>query len=253
LTTLDPFAESLAGMRNDDHKALEDHNFRPGVYQVTTVWINVRQDSFAESPLLVRLPQGATLPIIAFKTDDDGRVRGLAAQGGWVSIVTDGGSTYFERVADLTIQTLSGEFRMIQLHAAPVHASPDSNGAPVDTVEAGSEFDCQNVSFSEDGTVFGQLSTGNWVMLYSLERGLVAEAKLRNWNDVERRKPQKDQVGHQMMLPTDMVMKWDPTFRKHLEVYGKDDGENKLREDFGKAFKKLTELGCYWSSEAVVV
>jgi len=47
---------------------------------------------------------------------------------------------------------------------------------------------------------------------------------------------------NQMMLLADMVLAWDPEFRKVLEEYAED--EDKLKEDFGAAFKKLTELGC---------
>lgn len=48
--------------------------------------------------------------------------------------------------------------------------------------------------------------------------------------------------SNQMMLLSDMILAWDPTFRTHLEGYAAD--EARLKEDFGRAFKKLTELGC---------
>ena len=51
-----------------------------------------------------------------------------------------------------------------------------------------------------------------------------------------------DDVPNQMMLVSDMILAWDPAFRAHLEVYASN--EAKLKEDFGRAFKKLTELGC---------
>jgi catalase (peroxidase I) len=51
-----------------------------------------------------------------------------------------------------------------------------------------------------------------------------------------------DDEPNQMMLLSDMVLAWDPDFRKYLEVYAED--EDKLKVDFGNAFKKLTELGC---------
>jgi len=51
-----------------------------------------------------------------------------------------------------------------------------------------------------------------------------------------------DDEPNQMMLPTDMILAWDPSFRVYLEAYAAD--ENKLKDDFGRAFKKLTELGC---------
>ena len=51
-----------------------------------------------------------------------------------------------------------------------------------------------------------------------------------------------DDEPNQMMLLSDMVLAWDPGFRQYLEVYAED--EAKLKDDFGAAFKKLTELGC---------
>lgn len=48
--------------------------------------------------------------------------------------------------------------------------------------------------------------------------------------------------ANQMMLLSDMILKWDPTFRRYLEMYAED--EELLKSDFGAAFKKLTELGC---------
>ena len=45
-----------------------------------------------------------------------------------------------------------------------------------------------------------------------------------------------------MMLVSDMILAWDPAFRTHLEAYA--HSEERLKMDFGKAFKKLTELGC---------
>ena len=51
-----------------------------------------------------------------------------------------------------------------------------------------------------------------------------------------------DDEPNQMMLLSDMILAWDPTFRTQLEVYAAD--EARLKNDFGVAFKKLTELGC---------
>ncbi|EJK47236.1 hypothetical protein THAOC_34061 [Thalassiosira oceanica] len=51
-----------------------------------------------------------------------------------------------------------------------------------------------------------------------------------------------DDEPNQMMLLSDMILAWDPNFRYHLEQYAAD--EEKLKHDFGVAFKKLTELGC---------
>lgn len=51
-----------------------------------------------------------------------------------------------------------------------------------------------------------------------------------------------DDEPNQMMLLSDMILAWDQDFRWFLEVYAND--EDKLKNDFGAAFKKLTELGC---------
>ena len=48
--------------------------------------------------------------------------------------------------------------------------------------------------------------------------------------------------ANQMMLLSDMILKWDPSFRGYLELYAED--EALLNKEFGEAFKKLTELGC---------
>ena len=47
--------------------------------------------------------------------------------------------------------------------------------------------------------------------------------------------------GALMMLPTDMVLIWDPAFKKWVDAYAKD--EDRFFADFAKAFTKLTELG----------
>ena len=48
--------------------------------------------------------------------------------------------------------------------------------------------------------------------------------------------------ANQMMLLSDMVLAWDPSFRVYLGQYAAD--EAMLARDFANAFKKLTELGC---------
>eukprot|EP00568_Trieres_chinensis_P004883 CAMPEP_0183291136 /NCGR_PEP_ID=MMETSP0160_2-20130417/657_1 /TAXON_ID=2839 ORGANISM="Odontella Sinensis, Strain Grunow 1884" /NCGR_SAMPLE_ID=MMETSP0160_2 /ASSEMBLY_ACC=CAM_ASM_000250 /LENGTH=392 /DNA_ID=CAMNT_0025451895 /DNA_START=7 /DNA_END=1188 /DNA_ORIENTATION=+ len=58
------------------------------------------------------------------------------------------------------------------------------------------------------------------------------------------KKPGKidDDEPNQMMLISDMILAWDPAFRTHLETYAANEAQ--LKDDFGRAFKKLTELGC---------
>ena len=47
--------------------------------------------------------------------------------------------------------------------------------------------------------------------------------------------------GTLMMLPADMALLEDPSFRKYVELYAKD--EDKFFKDFAAAFSKLLELG----------
>ena len=44
-----------------------------------------------------------------------------------------------------------------------------------------------------------------------------------------------------MMLPTDVVLLDDPSFKKWVQVYA--SSEEKFFADFAVAFQKLTELG----------
>jgi peroxiredoxin len=62
------------------------------------------------------------------------------------------------------------------------------------------------------------------------------------WSDDDS---SSDDEPNQMMLVSDMVLAWDPKFRTYLERYAED--ETLLKNDFGRAFKKLTELGCGFS------
>jgi len=62
---------------------------------------------------------------------------------------------------------------------------------------------------------------------------------VKKWNGPKQFADAK--TGTLMMLPTDMALLTDPEFRKYSEVYYKDN--DKFLEDFGAAFKKLTELG----------
>jgi len=48
-------------------------------------------------------------------------------------------------------------------------------------------------------------------------------------------------VKYQMMLPSDMIFLWDDKFKKVVSKYAAS--EDLLREDFGSAYKKLTESG----------
>jgi len=54
-------------------------------------------------------------------------------------------------------------------------------------------------------------------------------------------KQYQDPTGSLMMLPADMALVDDPAFKKHVEIYAKD--QKKFFQDFASAFNKLLELG----------
>jgi len=51
----------------------------------------------------------------------------------------------------------------------------------------------------------------------------------------------EDPTGEVMMLPTDLALTQDPSFKKWVELYAKD--EKRFAQDFVQAFVKLQELG----------
>lgn len=65
------------------------------------------------------------------------------------------------------------------------------------------------------------------------------EWRFKKWNGPQQYEDAP--TGELMMLPADMAIKKDPTFRKYAEVYAID--EDLFFEQFSKAFGKLIELG----------
>jgi len=252
-TTLDPTVPGMlsAKMRSDDHDVtLNKADFPPGNYVINTTWVNIRETYDTQSPIISRQETGGKFQIIDTKVVGT-TVRGLASHGGWVSLRTDGGALYFDRTGDLDMKALAaGGYRMIPglQDPAPVYAKPEK-GKQVDKVTAGMEFDCKTMHQNSDASLYCQLSTGKWALVYDTDRGMIAEHIVYNYNDGEfgHRVPIRDQFGHQMMLPSDMTLKWDKEFFKTLSIYNLD--EDQLKEDFGKAYKRLTELGCPWSED----
>jgi len=57
----------------------------------------------------------------------------------------------------------------------------------------------------------------------------------------------EDPTGELMMLPSDMCIIKDPSFRKWADIYYRD--EERFFKDFTAAFTKLTELGCKFNEE----
>jgi hypothetical protein len=238
-----PGSGDLSGMRSDDTTRIPT-----GEYIVNTTWINIREDSEVHARLLGRVSQNTTLSILEVKQDASGAVRGRASHGGWVSIIGSGGVGLLERIGDLNPKSLATGWRIVNVAPAPVFSSAEANSKANDFIAADQDFNCQHIVVNPDASVMCEYATDKWAKVYSSEDGLIAEQKVKNWNDVERRVPIKDQYGHQMMLVSDMIFAWDPAYRKHMEDFSKDDGEL-LKKEFGAAYKRLTELGCPWSAD----
>ncbi|CAB9528707.1 Putative heme-binding peroxidase [Seminavis robusta] len=90
-----------------------------------------------------------------------------------------------------------------------------------------------------------------WTLVSHADTWLDAQgaAELRpapgNRQFVNKKPGHVDDEPNQMMLASDMIVAWDPSLRIYLEAYAAD--EARLKDDFGQAFKKLTELGCGFS------
>ena len=61
----------------------------------------------------------------------------------------------------------------------------------------------------------------------------------------------EDKSKQLMMLPTDMALLWDKSFKKYVDMYAKDD--EKFASDFAAAFSKLLELGVPFAETAKAV
>lgn len=247
LTTLDPSEPGFLTMRGDDAPSSSGAS-TVGQYKVATIWMNVRQDADTTSPILARVTTNTTMQVVAVQSVGNGKVRGLTAHGGWITISAAG---YWERIGDLD---MAGEYRMVAPAPAPILNDPLILSSQVDKMQVGQEFECQKQHLNISGDIHCQLSTGKWVLVYSKATGLMAELKLKGYNDKERRRPIKDRFGHQMMLVSDMVLRWDDKFSATMKLYASDDGgEELLKKEFGEAYKRLTELGCPWSNVTVTV
>lgn len=222
--------------------------YPPGRYLCTASWVNSRELPDVESKILARFVEGQELAIFSVKRFGKA-VRGRAERGGWVSIVGSGGSALFARSGDFKLNELQGRYRAVLTDGTPTFKAPDSQNSS-GILAVNQEFSVKQVSQC-NGSIYGKLSDkgamqGSWALLVDGSKGPLVEKVIQGWNE-EPRKPLAGQTGHQMMLVSDMVLLWDKEFRKHLEVYAED--EDKLKMDFGKAFKRLTELGCPWSKD----
>jgi len=229
ITTIDPRIPGfmLSGMRSDDAGAAAEITL--GEYIVDTTYVNVREEADVTSLYVARAPTNTKFTVVELKnvsTDDGIRVRGLSLEGGWVSLnAGDDSGPYIKKVRDLDSKALAGKYR---------------------EKSSGKEVFCRRV-YQKNGGLVCQTNKGS-KSAYTPKSGVQLERIEAEYNDQGPRVPLKDNYGHQMMLVSDMVFKWDPEFRKTMDIY--NDDEEQLKKDFGKQFKRLTELGCAWSSES---
>jgi len=228
--------------------APDAEQYPAGRYKCVSTWVNCREMPDTGSPIVGRLNQEQEVTLLAVKIFGTA-VRGRTDRGGWVSIIASGGKTLFERIGDYDLQALQGSYRVVADGGAPTFEQPGVEGGS-SRLKAGWEFKVSQVSLQE-GALHGKIEehgqlSGSWALLSSPKTGPLVDRIVEGWNE-KPRKPIVGQSGHQMMLVSDMVLLWDEKYRKHIEVYAED--ENKLKEDFGKAFKRLTELGCPWSKD----
>mmetsp|Transcript_72978 Transcript_72978/g.188251 ORF Transcript_72978/g.188251 Transcript_72978/m.188251 type:complete len:519 (+) Transcript_72978:95-1651(+) len=221
-----------------------------GKYVCVSDWVNVRAMPDTSSPIIGRFNKDEEINLVAVKVFGTA-IRGFAERGGWVSIIASGGKTLFERQGDHDCEAMAGRYRAGP-KAVPVFAEAEARGSGESQVHVSEkEFSVSKVKvgrdMGEEGAVFGQVP-GGWALLYSPTRGLLAELIVEGYNEIPR-KPIKGQTGHQMMLVSDMILLWDKGFRQVLEEYAED--QDLLSQDFGTAFKRLTELGCPWSNDFI--
>ena len=235
-----PGKQQYVNKKKPDEIAMPDvAKFQPGQYKVITGWCNCRKEPDTKSDIIGQPQRDEVLNLVAVKLFGTA-VRGRLDTSGWVSIIASGGKELFERVGDLSLQP--GEYRTSV--DQPLYAGVDgeANGA---TLPAGSA-EVTSVTLGADGTsIWGELADAKgFLQVLAPSTGVVADRIVAGFNDKFKSNDEFEDppAPNQMMLLTDMVLVWDDEFKKTLEVYAEDEG--KLAEDFGKAFKKLTELGC---------
>jgi hypothetical protein len=229
-------------------QAPDAQEFPPGKYVCVSDWVNTREKPDTGSDIIGRFYKDQTINLVSVKVFGTA-IRGRAERGGWVSIIASGGKTLFERKGDIDTQAMVGSYRAMS--EVPYFGTAEAEGSGQGKISAGTEFQTSEVRLGKDGgvegAVFGRCQDG-WALIYSPAREQTAELIVEGYNE-KPRKPIKGQTGHQMMLITDMVLLWDTAFKTVLEEYA-EDGEL-LKKDFGTAFKRLTELGCPWSTDYI--
>jgi len=225
----------------DEIVAPDATQFLPGKYKICSGYVNVRKEPDTKSDIIGQPKRDEVVNLVAVKLFGTA-VRGRLDTSGWVSIIATGGKVLFEREGDLELQP--GTYRTVgdcDLYAA-IDGDVSGKLPPGDHQLA-------SVGLGGDGkSIWGVVAGGGgWLRVFSDEAGVVADRIVEGFNDKPPAGEFEDPPPpNQMMLVSDMVLAWDPLYRKVLEVYSED--EEALTKDFGAAFKKLTELGCPFAS-----
>jgi len=157
------------GVQEKPDEAPDTADYPPGLYEIVTGWVNVREKADVKATILGRPERGTKVMCKEVKVFGTA-IRGHLDTGGWVSIIGSAGKELLQRVGDFE----------------------ERENPEKEDWRTGEEFE-------------------------------------------------EEPLPPQMMLITDMVLLWDKEFYPHLKKYA--DDEDALVEDFGKAYKKLTELG----------
>jgi len=239
-----------AGYAMDDDSTCDEEElklgdieeFPVGKWMVDAEYINIRMDGDTGSPVIGRANTGETFFIISTFADEKAVV-GRISCGGWVCLRDVEGKQLFKMVEDLKLP-VPLRIRILR-HKFEAYKENDEG----EMISIGKErFNGKNVELVirkidvRGNEHYGKL-TGNdgmYIRLVSPEQKIFWERISMGWND-EPRYVNIPQVKTQMMLVSDMILVWDEEFRKHLEVYA--DDEDALINDFGDAFKRLTENG----------
>jgi hypothetical protein len=219
-------------------EAPDAEGYPPGLYSCVSDWVNVREGADVSSPILGRVNKDTQVNLLAVKIFGTA-CRGRLDRGGWVSIIASGGKTLFERIGDRDDTKFVGNHRVTAEGGTAIFPEPCAGGE-VARLARSEVTAITEIKASPENDLFGKKEDGTWVMLVSSAHGPQTELIVENFNE-KPRKAVKGQTGYQMMLPSDMVLLWDESLRKHLEFYAEDD--EALKEDFGQAYKKMTELG----------
>ncbi|GBG29894.1 Cytochrome c peroxidase, mitochondrial [Hondaea fermentalgiana] len=215
----------------------------PGRYRVVDDWINVRRTHDPSSDTIDQPKEGQEFNVVVVRKFGNA-VRGQLDVGGWASIVSSSGEALMERIGDLEIAPALFRVAPGVQSRVLVKDAPDAEDGQAlsDTVVEVEEVDTSNAA--EDQILLRLADGRGWISLVDEKFGALLERIEEGYNEEPRKALPNGgllQVKFQMMLVADMVMAWDEGFRKHVEEYAED--VDLLRQEFGDAYKKLTQLG----------